>query len=84
MNKLLLIGGNGFLGKTFLNSSLCKDFEKITVLTSGDPQIAISKSNIHYENSRQFVENHDEKYDFIIKVKFIYFKLIYFKINLFR
>ena len=68
MNKLLLIGGNGFLGKTFLNSSLCKDFEKITVLTSGDPQIAISKSNIHYENSRQFVENHDEKYDFIINM----------------
>jgi nucleoside-diphosphate-sugar epimerase len=66
--KIVVIGGNGLLGKTALRAGSYGEESEVTILTSGETADTVSKGNIIFRTSMDFIQDKTEKYDFIINM----------------
>ena len=66
--KILVIGGNGSLGKTALYAGTYGEESEVTILTSGVSADTTSKGNVTFRTALDFLQDKIEKYDFIINM----------------
>lgn len=68
MNKALIIGGNGFVGRTWLESTNLEQFEEVLVLTSQEVKFVKKNSIATYVSTARFLQENKSKYDVIINL----------------
>ena len=66
--KILVIGGNGSVGKTALYAGTYGEESEVTILTSGASADTTSKGNVTFRTVLDFLQDKIEKYDFIINM----------------
>jgi nucleoside-diphosphate-sugar epimerase len=66
--SILVIGGNGLLGKTALQSGSYGKDSEVTILTSGETANITPLENVTFHRSIDFLEGTIQKYDFVINM----------------